>query len=80
MINDLSRDKKRFSLWLEHIRTALEDVSDIRTIEREDDKHRYLVVNYANGASVPSWLVSDGTLRLLALTIPAYLNEMQEFC
>jgi hypothetical protein len=59
------------------VRTALEDTRDIRTIEREDDKHRYLVVEYDNGASVPSWLVSDGTLRLLALTIPAYLKDMQ---
>jgi predicted ATPase len=72
-----SKDKKRFSQWLEHVRTALEDIQDIRTVEREDDKHRYLVIEYANGASVPSWLVSDGTLRLLALTIPAYLHEMQ---
>jgi predicted ATPase len=77
VVNDLSKDKKRFSMWLEHVRTALEDIRDIRTIEREDDKHRYLVVDYANGASVPSWLVSDGTLRLLALTIPAYLKEMK---
>ena len=77
VISDLSKDKKRFSMWLEHVQTALEDIRDIRTIEREDDKHRYLVVDYANGASVPSWLVSDGTLRLLALTIPAYLKEMQ---
>ena len=77
VINDLSKDKKRFSMWLEHVRTALEDIREIRTIEREDDKHRYLVVDYTNGASVPSWLVSDGTLRLLALTIPAYLKETQ---
>ena len=26
---------------------------------------------------MPSWLVSDGTLRLLALTIPAYLKDMR---
>jgi predicted ATPase len=77
VINDLSKDADRFAMWLEHVRTALEDVADIRTVEREEDKHRYLVIDYANGASVPSWLVSDGTLRLLALTIPAYLKESQ---
>jgi predicted ATPase len=64
-------------MWLDHVRTALEDIRSIRTIEREEDRHRYLVVEYANGAVVPSWLVSDGTLRLLALTIPAYLKDMQ---
>lgn len=77
VIHDLSKDRRRFSGWLDHVRTALEDVRDIRTVEREEDRHRYLIVEYDNGAIVPSWLVSDGTLRLLALTIPAYLEEMK---
>jgi predicted ATPase len=77
VIHELSKDKTRFSAWVEHVRTALEDVRGIRTIEREEDKHRYLVIDYTNGASVPSWLVSDGTLRLLALTIPAYLKGIR---
>jgi predicted ATPase len=78
VIYELSKDSQRFFMWLEHVRTALEDIRDIRTIEREEDRHRYLVVDYSNGASVPSWLVSDGTLRLLALTILAYLRDMQD--
>jgi predicted ATPase len=65
-----------FQAWLEHIRTALEDIRDIQTVERPEDRHRYMVVEYTNGAKVPSWLVSDGTLRLLALTIPAYLQDI----
>jgi predicted ATPase len=64
-----------FQRWLEHVKTALQDIVDIETIERPDDKHRYLLVKYNSGLSVPSWLLSDGTLRLLALTIPAYLEE-----
>ena len=63
-----------FQEWLKHVRTSLEDILDIITIEREEDRHRYLVIEYKNGAKVPSWLVSDGTLRLLALTIIAYLK------
>lgn len=63
--------------WIRHLRTALPDLSGIRTIQREDDKHRYLVLKYANGLEVPSWLASDGTLRLLALTLPAYLTDFQ---
>lgn len=69
-------NRERFSGWLDHVRTALEDVDDIDTIERQEDKHRYLLVKYRNGAEVPSWLLSDGTLRLLALTLPAYLSDM----
>lgn len=77
MIYELSKDRKRFSAWLEHVTTALDDIRKISTIERSEDRHRYLVIDYANGARVPSWLVSAGTLRLLALTILAYLKDMK---
>lgn len=76
VVAELRKDVKRFQRWLDHVRTALEDVRDIFTVELEENRHRYLVIEYSNGARVPSWLVSDGTLRLLALTIPAYLKDM----
>jgi predicted ATPase len=76
VISHLRQDKGRFQAWLNHVRTALNDIDSIDVVEREDDKHKYLVVKYKNGAVVPSWLVSDGTLRLLALTLPAYLSNM----
>ncbi len=77
VVAELRQDQKRFRTWLEHVRTALEDIKDVDSIERPEDKHRYLVVEYQNGAKVPSWLVSDGTLRLLTLTIPAYLPDIE---
>jgi predicted ATPase len=77
VVADLRQDAKRFSRWLNHVRTALEDIRDIDSLERPEDKHRYLVIEYSSGAKVPSWLASDGTLRLLALTIPAYLPDLQ---
>jgi predicted ATPase len=61
--------------WVRHLQTALPDLIGIRTVEREDDKSRYLMLKYASGLEVPSWLASDGTLRLFALTLPAYLPE-----
>ncbi len=76
VIAELRKDQQRFRAWLDHVRTALEDIQDIDTIERPEDRHRYLVIEYANGAKVPSWLTSDGTLRLLTLTIPAYLPNL----
>jgi predicted ATPase len=75
VIEDLKKHQKRFNDWLEHIQTALPDIKTIVTIEREDDKHRYLKILYKNGIQVPSWLASDGTLRLLALTLPAYIPD-----
>jgi len=64
-----------FSEWLAHLQTALPDIRNIRTVERLDDRHRYLIVEYTGGLDIPSWMASDGTLRLLALTLPAYLPE-----
>jgi predicted ATPase len=77
VVAELRQDKKRYGAWLEHVRTALEDIKDVDSVERPEDRHRYLVIEYQNGAKVPSWLVSDGTLRLLTLTIPAYLPDIE---
>lgn len=60
---------------MELVGTALPDIRTIDTVERSEDRHRYLVVEYENGARVPSWLVSDGSLRLMALTILAYVDK-----
>lgn len=76
IIAELRKDRKRFDAWLAHVRTALEDIQTIDTIDRPEDRHCYIVIKYASGAEVPSWLVSDGTLRLLALTIPAYIGDL----
>ena len=75
-IESLSRrDPQGFERWIAHVRTALPDLKTVETIEREEDKHRYLRVTYQTGLKAPSWTVSDGTLRLLALTLIAYLRE-----
>ena len=68
---------QKFKDWIAHLRTALPDLTWIDTVERPEDRHCYLVFHYANELKVPSWLVSDGTLRLTALTLPAYLGDME---
>jgi predicted ATPase len=50
-------------------------LQSISTVERPDDKHRYLIIEYEGVGGVPSWMASDGTLRLLALTLVGYLPE-----
>ncbi len=74
------KNKEKFEWWVEHVRTALPDLEAIRTVERPDDRHRYLMLHYRGGLEVPSWMASDGTLRLLALTIPAYLPGFRGIC
>lgn len=67
----------KFAQWIAHIRTALPDIRGIKTVEREEDRHRFLVIDYQNDIEVPSWMVSDGTLRFLALTLIAYLDDFE---
>lgn len=73
-IDELRKSPDRFGKWIEHLRMALPEVRTIDTVVREEDRHRYLRVHYCTGFEAPSWAVSDGTLRLLALTLIAYLD------
>ncbi|NJL28557.1 MAG: ATP-binding protein [Thermoanaerobaculia bacterium] len=77
VVAELEREApERLQEWITHLRTALPDLEAIRTVERQDDKHRYLMLRYRGDIEIPSWMVSDGTLRLLALTLPAYLPDL----
>ncbi len=80
VIAELAKHPDRFRDWIAHLQTALPDIRDIQTVERPDDKHRYLNIRYHDGLIVPSWMASDGTLRLLVLTIPAYLPQFSGVC
>ncbi|MCB9851984.1 MAG: ATP-binding protein [Phycisphaerales bacterium] len=70
-------DIERCRQWVEHLQTALPDIRGVTTAEIPDTKHRFLQIRYQGGLTVPSWTVSDGTLRMLALTLPAYLPEFK---
>ena len=67
-----------YEKWLSHIRTTLSELDYVDVVEREDDRHAYLKLCYKTGVEIPSWTASDGTLRLLALTLPAYLPGSDE--
>jgi predicted ATPase len=64
---------ERFQDWLAHVRTALPEIRDIDSKPREWERSRQVMVEYQDGVQLPSWVVSEGTLRLLQLTILAYL-------
>ncbi len=78
VVNELEKRRpERISEWVDHLRTALPDLRSIGTVLREDDKHRYLKLCYDCQLEVPSWVTSDGTLRLLALTLIAYVDRLK---
>jgi ABC-type transport system involved in cytochrome c biogenesis ATPase subunit len=64
----------RYRLWVAHVADAVPGVKDIRVVVRDDDRYSYLVAEFENGLIAPSWALSDGTLRIIALTLLAYLG------
>jgi hypothetical protein len=59
--------------WTDHLRFAIEDIDEIGWAKREPDNAEYIVLRYKNGFRCPNWLLSDGTLRMLALSLLAFL-------
>lgn len=68
-------DPEGFELWVDHVRTALPQVSGIDVHVREDDSFAYFALTYAGGHRVTSSGLSDGTVRVLALTLLPYLPD-----
>jgi predicted ATPase len=71
------KQDNRFSDWLDHLKSGLSDLRSVESTIQEHDRHCCLSLEYTNGLLAPSWTISDGTLRFLALTIPAYLPDFR---
>jgi predicted ATPase len=61
------------SRWADHLRYAMPALDSIGWSRREADNAEYVQLRYRDGLEVPSWALSDGTLRMLALTVSAFL-------
>ncbi|HEV7669356.1 MAG TPA: ATP-binding protein [Thermoanaerobaculia bacterium] len=68
------RDPILFEEWVRHIGLAVPGLDRVTVHERAEDKHLVLLVGFRglHADPVPSWLLSDGTLRLMALTLLSY--------
>lgn len=68
------RDPVAFNQWVDHVGTAIDGLGAIDVWERPEDKKLVLRAHFAGSHddAVPSWLLSDGTLRLLALSLLSY--------
>lgn len=69
-----SEQPQRFKNWVAHVQTILPDLERIDTVSSEVDKSLYFRLSQGGAHQVPSWLLSDGTLRMLVLTILPYLG------
>lgn len=74
VVRELKADPAGWEGWMGHLRTIL-PIKDIAVVERPEDRALYLKVKYESEHEVSSWHLSDGTLRLLALTLLAYIPD-----
>lgn len=76
LVLDLKRgNPDLYEAWVEHVRTALPMVVGIDAVEHEDLHQAYLKVTYEGDYVVTSIGLSEGTLRILALTVLPYLRQ-----
>ena len=72
-------ERDTYDSWLEDIKIVIEDLDDIRVVfERKEERRAYLILKYRNGVELPASMVSDGTLRLLAIMLVAYMVDEDE--
>ncbi len=74
VVRELRQEPAAYAAWIDQLHTVL-PIRDVAVIERPEDRHTYLAVTYDDGLQVPSWHLSDGTLRLMALTLLAYVRS-----
>ncbi|HDH96342.1 MAG TPA: ATP-binding cassette domain-containing protein [Proteobacteria bacterium] len=78
VIKDFKKKRpKRFKQWLAHLQTIVPEIRNIAVKTRPEDRSDIIYVEHPN-VSIPSWNISDGTLRAIALTIIAYLSDTKD--
>ena len=76
VVSRLRRESaKRFATWLSLLRAAVPGLEDIHVARREADRNGYQVLRFSGDLEAPSWIVSDGTLHLLAFTVSPFLSS-----
>ena len=74
LVKDLQEDHPDdFEEWMKLVRITLPELQTVEVNERQDERTAYLMVEYANGLRAPSWVVSEGTLRFLLLSLIPFL-------
>jgi len=72
-------DRKGFDRWVRHLREFFPEILDIDPQVRPENQRRLIWVVSAAGIRVPQYLLSDGTLRFMALTLLAFHHKGHKF-
>jgi predicted ATPase len=61
-----------FGQWVEHIHEFLPEFSGVETLIKPENQRRLVRIITGDGARIPQYLLSDGTLRFMVLTLLAF--------
>jgi predicted ATPase len=77
LIADLEqKHPERLAAWVGELKAAVPGLQSLRSVERTEDRHRYILASFDSGLEAPAWLLPDGTLRAIALTFPSLLQDL----
>lgn len=76
VLHRLQQNPVRFAQWLAHLQEALPEVRSFSTVFNVEVDLRYLTAQTTEDVALPSWLLSDGTLRMVALTLLASVEDL----
>ena len=62
-------DAQGFREWIAQLQTALPQLEDVLVTERQSDRQACLTIRETTGMELPLHAVSDGALRLIAVTL-----------
>ena len=63
----VQENAKSRDAWLQDMQAICPSAETVCATERPEDHHRYVEVRYKNGFSAPSWSLSEGLLRAIAI-------------
>lgn len=61
-----------FALWVRHLNRFFKEIHKVQIHIRPENQRRTVFAVSSTGVKVPQYLLSDGTLRFMALTLLAY--------
>lgn len=71
-----SENPRHYERWVQHMQTTFHGLQTVTVASEPYTGDCFLVATFEDGFSIPAWLFSDGMLRVMALTVLAYLPSI----
>lgn len=70
-----SDNSELFDQWVRHLKTTFNNLEKVLFVSSSSTGEATIKIQDTNGNEIPASLMSEGMLRMMALTLPAYLRS-----